>query len=853
MHPWIFSLVAVLPFSAWMGEEPDLAEGLPSPESFFAAGVGERHLYHHEIFAYLDALAAAADRVEPLGVYARSHGGRDLAHWVISSPRNLARLDSIRETQQRLVAGEAVDLSDQPAILLMGYGVHGNEPSAATVTPWLAYYLAASGETRLAEWLDAVVILLDPVMNPDGHDRFTAWTAERSGRTPNPDPQDWEHTEGFPGSRTNYYWFDLNRDWLPAVHPSSEGRLRRFHEWKPNVLLDYHEMGTGSSYFFQPGVPERTHPLTPQENQDLTDRLADFHRSALDRAYEVYFTRERFDDFYMGKGSTYPDLHGAVGILFEQASARGQVQDRDRGRLYFRDAIANQFRTSLSSIEGTAELRRELQAFQQGFFEEARARGAAIGGAYLLSAPEDPARLLEFARILRLHDIAVHELALEVEVDGRVYRPGEALAVPTAQTGFRYLEAIMERRKDFPEEIFYDVSTWPLGLAFDLVHAPEPVSLPRGVIGEAFGGGRAVSIVPDEASSFGYLVDWRRFHTPRLLHSLIDAGVRVRVATRDFTMTIDEEEVDFPPGTLFVPILGDEDLAERAFSLIREVAGEHPQAVHAVSTSAVVRGIDLGSDSFQAVPTPRFAMLVGFGVNPLSAGEIWHYLDYRMGIPLTRIPFERVRGANLRDYSVVILGDGVYSELSGAAINRLRDYVRDGGTLLAVGRAVEWAVNNNIATAKVREAPPPARPEGRARPFAEAERDFALNLVSGAVFEAYVDRTHPMGYGFPQNTVPLFRTRNLVLEPSDNPFGTPLQFTESPLLSGYASEANQAHAALGAAGLMVRQGGGRVIFLADNPTFRGYWWASHRLLANSLFFGPLMREPRWSGRSEEAE
>ncbi len=401
-----------------LGAEIAMDSSLPAPQAVMGIEVAERHWYHHEIIRYLDTLAAASPRMVALGSHATSYGGRSLVSYAISSEANIARLDAIQAARADLVNPDKnVDLAAQPAVMHMMYSIHGNEPSGSNATPLVAYYLNASQDAKLKAQLEDVVIILNPMLNPDGLDRFAQWSNNHRGKNPSPDSNDREHREATPNGRTNYYGFDLNRDWLPHQHPESRGRLALFHAWKPNVQLDFHEQGSNSNFFFMPGKPERTNPLTPAINQTLTARIGDYHARAFDEAGILYFSGEGYDDFFMGKGSTYPDLFGCVGILFEQPSSRGAQQDVVNGRLTFPDSVANQFRASLSSIEATSALKDELLTYQRNFYVQRKA----TPGHFLASAEGDPTRLHEFVRLLRGHDIEVEVLSKEFTVGNQTF------------------------------------------------------------------------------------------------------------------------------------------------------------------------------------------------------------------------------------------------------------------------------------------------------------------------------------------------------------------------------------------------------------------------------------------------
>ena len=318
---------------------------IPKPKDALGWGVGEWHVRHDQLVAYLKRVSAASDRMQ-IKVIGHTHEQRELLLLTVSSPANLARLEKIRKEHLKLsLPGSKPQPADeQPLVLYMGYNVHGDESSAGNSALLVAYHLAAAQGPEIDRLLANSVILLDPCLNPDGLNRFAQWANSHRGKNPVGDVNHREHHAVWPAGRGNHYWFDLNRDWLLLQHPESRARIKVFHEWRPNVHTDFHEMGGHSTYFFQPGVPERKNPLTPLENVRLTEVIAGYHAKALDAIGSLYYTEERFDDYYYGKGSTYPDIHGALGILFEQASSRGHLRESPHGEFNFAFTIRNQFR-----------------------------------------------------------------------------------------------------------------------------------------------------------------------------------------------------------------------------------------------------------------------------------------------------------------------------------------------------------------------------------------------------------------------------------------------------------------------------------------------------------------------------
>ena len=494
--------------------------GIPTPESVIGFEVGTWHVRHDLLVKYMERLAAASDRIQ-LTVTGKTYEDRPLLLLTISSPENLERIDEIREQHLRLSdpssSGE-LELTDMPLVVNLGYSVHGNEPSGSNAALVVAYALAAAQDDATRSLLEQTVVLLDPSLNPDGLSRFAQWANMHKGKIPAALSASREHEEEWPSGRTNHYWFDLNRDWLPAQHPESRARLAQFHAWRPNVLTDHHEMGTGSTFFFQPGVPTRKNPLTPERNVELTAELAKYHARTLDSMGSLYYSEEDFDDFYYGKGSTYPDIQGGVGILFEQASSRGHLQEADNGpggRLSFPFTIRNQVAVSFSTLKGAFDNREVLLAHQRDFFRRSLELGGADPrGALIFGDRRDPTRAALLADVLRRHQVELYRPASSTVVDGVTYEPGSAFIVPLAQPQYRFIRAAFDSFTEFQDTTFYDVSAWTLPMAYGLSfgalnRAPGP-SLGDAVETVDMPGG---SFTPDP-EAVAYLFTWNDLFRP---------------------------------------------------------------------------------------------------------------------------------------------------------------------------------------------------------------------------------------------------------------------------------------------------------------------------------------------------
>ena len=725
-------------------------------------------------------------------------------------------------------------------VINMGYGVHGDEPSATNTAPLVAYYLAAAKGKKIDQWLKNCVILVDPSLNPDGFDRFARWENTFRGKALNADPSHAEHNQGWPPGRVNYYWFDLNRDWLPLVHPESRGRMRWYHQWKPNVVLDFHEMGTNSTYFFQPGIPQRTNPLTPRKNIELTAEIAKYHVKAFDKRGTLYLTQELFDDFYMGKGSTYPDLHGAVGILFEQGSSRGQVQESSNGLVRFPDTIRNQFTTSLTSLEATSDMRQKLLDYQKEFYEQAIAK-AKSGKVrfYALRANGDRTRLQRFADTLLRHDIQCYWLKQNIEVANQKHYRDITLIVPTEQPEYRFIESLFDRRTNFRENIFYDVSAWTLPLAYNLQTFELPHVDPENLVAAKLGGIRKRNFRASDGD-YAYVIDYRDTASINLLSNLLKKNIKVKVATAPFSVKLGKREVSYGYGTLVVPIGIQKDKRKLIVNELSKAAGLGVNVLP-IKTGLTPRGIDIGSNQMRVIEPPQVALIIGRGTSAYECGEVWHALDHRLRMPITLIPMDRVSRTDLTRYNKIIVTSGSYSE----AREKLLDWTGKGGTLIALTRAAKF-FEAELSGGKEDRAKPAEEKTDKAgsiqKPFASARNDRALQLISGSILQTKVDRTHPLAYGLTTQTMPVFRNHTSSILPSKNAYQNPFVYdSENVVLSGYVSKENVEKLKDKASVVVYPKGSGNVILLSDNPNFRGFWEGSRRVFYNSLFFGQFAR------------
>lgn len=816
---------------------------VPTPKSVLGYHPGEWHVSHDQLIYYMRTIAESSDRIV-LEEFAKSYEGRPLMQLMITSTQNHARLDQIKEDHAKLTdpsQSAGLNTAEMPIVIWLGYSVHGNEASGANASLLTAYYLAAAQGDEIDELLDNAVVILDPCFNPDGLNRFASWVNTHRSHVINPDPNDREYDEAWPRGRTNHYWFDLNRDWLPLAHPESRGRIKRFHEWKPNILTDHHEMGTNSTFFFQPGIPSRKFPHTPDKNVELTHKMAKFHAEYLDDIGSLYYSEESFDDFYIGKGSTYPDVNGSVGILFEQASSRGHAQETQFGILTFPMGVRNHFTASLSTLASGIAHRQEFLDYQRDFYNGASGLASRDAvKAYVFGSEKDPIKNFELLKMLSQHKIDVYELKSSTSKNGKRFSPGAAYVVPLNQPQYRLVKGIFETRTTFQDSLFYDVSTWTFPLAYNLNYAElgreynssqlgDKVENPTKPMGELVG----------SKGSYAYAIEPYGYYAFRAINRLLEKKVVVQMLHE----THSTSDRTFPRGTMIIPVGVQESKRTIIESTIDEIIKEDAVSVYALNTGLASRGVDLGSRSNTKVDQPKVAVLVEGGVSGYEAGEVWHLLDQRVKMKVTLLPINRVNSMNLSRYNRIIMPNGNFSAIRDSGKEQLKKWVQGGGVIIAWKNAGKWLSDNEITSVAYEKSED--KEEGY-KPYDQLDEFRGAQFTGGSIFEAKVDLTNPLAYGLEGDRIALFRNHNLVMEKSKNPYANPLVYTTSPLLSGYVSEENLERFKDSPAVTVSSLGSGRVITLTDNPNFRAFWFGTNKIFMNALFFGKSI-----SGRAGE--
>jgi hypothetical protein len=817
---------------------------VPTPEQVLGYQVAQRYVRHDELLNYFEALKQSSKRLMLTNMgYSNQHRKQMLV--TISSPENLANLDNILTAKKNATLNGK--LSNGPLVVWLSYSVHGDEAAGANAAMVVAYHLLASQSVQVKALLSDTVIVLEPTMNPDGMARFVNWQDTFKSSAFNANPDHIEHFQGWPTGRGNHFSVDLNRDWLLLSQKESQNRLPYFHFYQPHVLSDFHEMSANKTYFFQPGVSTRTNPLTPKNNVQLTRDLSLYHAKTLDEHQQLYFTEEEFDDFYYGKGSTYPDINGSIGILLEQANSKGLAQHTANGLLTFADGVQNHVLTSLSTIEGAWQNRQKLKQYQQTFYQQAidEAQEQSVNG-YFVSEAHDNYRLNAFLDKLAAHQIKVYPLVADYEYKDKVYGQEYSYFVPLEQPQYRVIQAIFSQPTQFSDNSFYDVSGWTLPLAMNIefygLEKTRGLKVAKNV--------RKASSFRQQTidnNSYAYVFEWQNFLAPKLLNQLLNANIQVKVATKAFSSTVlfngePPKKRQFNAGTIVIPA-GLQQVAAWQKSLV-DFANDNQIPLFSLNTGLTKTGIDLGSSSMVNLSPVNVLLVGGQGVSEYEVGEIRYYLDELQNIPVTIVEKKRLANIQLGHYSHVIMVDGDYQELSEQWKINLTDFVNKGGVIVGQKTASKWLAHHEFLNARfVSQSTINTMFDTDNLSYQDKDALAARKRIAGAIFETTLDLSHPLAYGFTRTRLPIFKNSTLIFDKTSFPFISVANYSQTPLLSGYTDKFIVNQIAGNSAVIAHNIGLGRVIATTDNLSFRGYWHGSHKLLLNSLFFAKAFDTP----------
>ena len=805
---------------------------IESPESYLGYPIGSEHTRHDNIISYFKNLANSSDRAI-LKFYGKTHEGRRLPMLVISSPENLKNMDQIQKRHLMLVDpnNKTEPSENDPLIINLAYNVHGNEPSSSEAAILSAYTLIASKNKEILSFLENSIIFIDPAINPDGRDRHTQWANSHKAFPLVKDPNDVEHNENWPRGRTNHYWFDLNRDWLLAINPESQGKLNWYHQWYPNVVTDFHEMGSQSSYFFEPMKANGSlDPIMPKENYiDLNNLFAEYFSKSLDSIGSLYFTKEAFDGTYPGYGSSYADLQGGLGILFEQASSRGLAQKTDYGEITFPFTIRNQFVSSMATLKASTENKLILNKYQKATFESAisNAEKSKIKG-YNFQSTDQNLNKAFIDKLLR-HKVKVFE------------KKRGSYFVPTKQPQYRMVQTFFETYEKYRDSVYYDASAWSVANFYNIKYKPTSKTYLNNEIKSTK---ELIKWTPVNKSEYAYIVESNDYNVPALINGLQKKKIVVASSFKPFNIKTNEGNKSFSYGSLVISVANQKVSSDHIYNSILDLQNKLEVTVFSVKSGLSLKGIDLGSRNIKSLKTPKAAMLIGNGVRSYEAGEVWHLLDTRVHMPITKISLNYFNRTSLDDYNVLIMVSGNY-KFDSKTTEKIKSWISKGNTLITIGTANNWIVKTKIVKEELVVVKKDTLNNKLDRKsYVDASENYGREKLGGVFLKVNIDKSHPIAFGYKSENQVVYKNNLVWLKPSKNSYSNVAMYNKKPHIDGYISKNIRRDYLPKSASLIVSKvGKGRVIMFADNPNFRGTAYGTNRLFLNSIFMADKIQIP----------
>lgn len=843
------------------------SSAIQTPAEFLGYELGERFTYSHLVRGYFTHVAERSDRVT-LQTYGETYQGQPLVLVTVTSPQNHASLEEIRTNNLKLTGlMEGAPTANRKAILWMSYNVHGNEASSSEAAMQTLYELATRTDAEVTSILATTVILMDPVLNPDGRDRYVSGVTQRTGRTPNPHHSAQEHQENWPGGRSNHYLFDLNRDWAWMVQKESQARIAAYQRWMPHVHVDFHEMGYQAPYFFAPAAAPY-HPVITDWQKQFQQTIGSYNMEAFDREGWIYFTREVFDLYYPSYGDTWPTYNGSVGMTYEQAGggfAGLSVRKPEGDNLTLKDRLTHHHVAGLATAKAVSDNADKVVRAFEAYFADSRTRPAGTWHSFIVKGDQNPDRIHALLSQLDRHNIRYSRVSqarsatgfdFSTGREGRVSIASGDILITTSQPKGQLARVFFEPAPTVPDSLTYDITAWEAHYRYGLSGFALREKLSSGAaltsadLAPSFrvvpaDGGPAVRTAVNVDRPYAYLLRWESLADARFLADWLEAGGLARVSEKPFQIGAQR----FAAGTLVITREGNPALRDTFDATIREIAEAHARTLYAASSGAVSSGSDLGSSSMRLVKAPAVAMVSQQGTSSLSAGEVWHFFDQQVGYPVTLIPAEGLGTRSLKDFDVLVMPSGYYSTIRGNAWQEITDWVRRGGRLVAIEDANRVLARQDAFGIKVKDGESDedggaagarsastssgSLPGDNTHAYGDSERRGISDSNAGAIFRATLDPTHPLAFGYgPQATI--LNTTSTAYEYLGSGW-TVASFPKGSLTSGFVGSEALPRLEESLYAGVESMGSGSAVYFPVNPLFRGFWENTKLLFANAVF------------------
>ncbi|MFY0591540.1 M14 family metallopeptidase [Roseivirga sp.] len=835
----ILSIIVLLLFAV----TSSFAQSLKSPDDFLGYELGTRFTPHYKVVAYYQYVAREMSNVTTQE-YGQTNELRPLIVNMLSSQENMDNWEQIRTDNLKranLMAGDPV--GEKIGIVWLSYNVHGNEANSTETAMKTLYELARPDNAKSKAWLKNTVIIMDPCVNPDGRDRYSNWINQVAGTTPNPSRDAAEHDEPWPGGRANHYLFDLNRDWAWQKQIESQHRMKLYNTIMPHIHVDFHEQGSNSPYYFAPAA-EPVHEQVTQWQRDLQEMIGKNHAKYFDENGWLFFTKESFDILYPSYGDSYPMYNGAIGMTYEQGSSDLEILTDEGDTLRLKDAIAHHYTTGMSTVETASVNSTKMVDEFTAYFDNAVNNPKAKFKTYVIRGTNHPDKLAQLEDFLKRHQIQYGTGSTRKAVSAFDYSTGTTknmsiqngdIVISAFQPKAVLVQAFFEPDTYTSTTNTYDITAWA---------APYMLGL------EAFATETKVNVSPAEITiakpekvlvgnkPAAYLAKWETLEDAKFLGELLKHDIKIRYAVEKFSVTGRE----FNPGTIIITRKGNTSMKGKFDELVKSTASKYNRSLYSTPTTFVESGKDFGSNNVPFIQKPKVLALRGNGVSSLGFGEFWYFMEQELNYPITMVNTDAFGRVNLDNYNVIVMPSGGYgSILTEAGMKTLMDWVRRGGKVIAIERAINsfvgkkgFQLKRTSEDNKPKKRTAEEKEKNALTAYADRGKRFEDSRLPGAIFKLKIDNTHPLGFGYSNQYFTIKNNSSrLAYLPNGWNVGT-IESAESHV-SGVAGKDAKAQLAKSMVFGVENKGGGAMIYFADNPLFRAFWENGKMFMANAIF------------------
>lgn len=811
---------------------------IKSPAEFLP-NYGKQVSFYSELESYYAHLVANSNWIQH-NPYGFTSQGRTLNTYYISTPENLKNLESIRENHLNSIGmtDKKPATANEKAIVWLSFNVHGNEIGAAESAMKVAYELLNPQNVETKKWLENTVIILDPCLNPDGFSRYGNWLRDISGKNIHTELADREHMEPWPGGRQNHYAYDLNRDWAWQTQVETQQRMVVYNQWMPQVHVDVHEMGYNEPYFFPPAA-EPFHDFITKPQRDFHNAIGENTSKKFDAQGWSYYTRERFDLFYPSYGDTYPSFNGAIGMTYEQGGigAGRAVMMQNGSILTLQDRINHHSVAVLTAVETASNRKEKLIADFKAYFKDSRQNPKGKYKTYVIKnsgKSEQLALLLqqngiEFAyadetkKLSGYHYQSDRDKSFTIEPNDMVIQASQPKSVLT--------QVLFEPNQRLSDSLSYDITAWALPHAFGIesyalkntlsVKSKTQLNHPDKIVAE---------------NVFAFYIPWNSRVSAKIAAGLLRKNIKVRSSRKASAFGA----IKIGLGDLIVLKSDNRQLPD--FEKTLESLLIEKSDYNVIKSGFSVSGSDLGGENYPLLRAPKVLLLSGSTISPTDFGQVWFYMDQIINYPVSIVDVNDLRRISLSEFTTLILPDGWY-DLSDSQKKNIDDFISKGGKVIALQNALSlfedregYSLTQYATDEEKDEAKKESNEEAlklRFQQYQNAERRSISNAVPGAIVENVLDKTHPLSYGL-GDTYYSLKTSDKhfkILKNVWNVAYVPEHYKSFGFIGKNLKKKLENTASFAVEPI----GKGQVIYMIDNPLFRGFWENGNLLFSNALF------------------